>query len=59
MQAKILEGKMAAFFKEQVLLDQPFIKNPDLTIRQLIENATQKFGEKIVVSQMTRFSVGR
>lgn len=59
MQAKILEGKMAAFFKEQVLLDQPFIKNSDLTIRQLIENATQKFGEKIVVSQMTRFSVGR
>lgn len=59
MQAKILEGKMAAFFKEQVLLDQPFIKNPDLTIKQLIENATQKFGEKIVVSQMTRFSVGR
>jgi elongation factor Ts len=59
MQEKILSGKMDAFFKEKVLLDQPFIKNPDLTIRQLVENAIQKFGEKIVVSQMTRFGVHR
>ncbi len=59
MQAKILEGKLAAYFSERVLLDQPFIKNPDLTIRQLIENATQKFGEKIAVSEMSRLSVSR
>ncbi len=59
MQEKILQGKLDAFFKEQVLLEQPFIKNPDLTIKQLIENAIQKFGEKIVVSNFTRFSIGR
>lgn len=59
MQEKILQGKMDAFFKEQVLLDQPFIKNPELTIRQLIENAIQKFGEKIIVARMARFAVGR
>lgn len=59
MQAKILEGKLASYFSERVLMDQPFIKNPDLTIRQLIENATQKFGEKIAVSEMSRISVSR
>ncbi len=59
MQAKILEGKLASYFSERVLLDQPFIKNPDLTIRQLIESATQKFGEKIAVSEMSRISVSR
>lgn len=59
MKAKILEGKLASYFSERVLMDQPFIKNPDLTIRQLIENATQKFGEKIAVSEMSRISVSR
>lgn len=59
MQAKILEGKLASYFSERVLMDQPFIKNPDLTVRQLIENATQKFGEKIAVSEMSRISVSR
>ncbi len=59
MQEKILQGKLDAYFKEKVLLDQPFVKNPELTIRQLIENATQKFGEKIVVSHFSRFSVSR
>lgn len=59
MQEKILQGKLDAYFKEKVLLDQPFIKNPELTIQQMIENATQKFGEKIVVSHFSRFSVSR
>ena len=38
------------------LLEQPFIKNPDLTIANLITNAIQKFGEKIEVVKITRFS---
>jgi elongation factor Ts len=58
MQAKILDGKMAAYFGEQVLLNQPFIKNPDLTIQALIDNAIQKFGEKIEVARFTRLAVG-
>lgn len=59
LQEKILQGKLDAFFKEQVLLEQPFIKNQDLTIKQLIENAIQKFGEKIEVSHMARFTTLR
>src|SRR3989344_4064881 len=49
MQDKILEGKLATYFSEMVLLDQPFIKSPDMTIQTLIENAIQKFGEKIAI----------
>ncbi|HMO78201.1 MAG TPA: elongation factor Ts [Candidatus Paceibacterota bacterium] len=57
MQAKILEGKMSAYFKEQILLEQPFIKNPDTTISEMISGAVQKFGENVSVAQITRVSV--
>ncbi len=57
MQAKILEGKLNSYFADKILLEQPFIKNPELTINQLIQNAIQKFGEKIEVAKFTRFSV--
>ncbi|HEY4503689.1 MAG TPA: elongation factor Ts [Candidatus Paceibacterota bacterium] len=57
MQDKILEGKLATYFSEMVLLDQPFIKSPDMTIQTLIENAIQKFGEKIAIVRFNRFSV--
>lgn len=57
MKAKIMEGKLSSYFGEKVLLEQPFIKNPDLTINSLIQNAIQKFGEKIEVSRFVRFSV--
>ena len=57
MKAKILEGKLASYWSERVLLDQPFIKNPDLKIRNLIESAIQKFGEKIELSRFTRYSI--
>jgi len=54
---KILEGKLNAYFSEQVLLDQPFIKNPDITIQGLIDQAVQKFGEKTAVGRFKRFKV--
>ncbi|MEZ4195160.1 MAG: elongation factor Ts [Candidatus Paceibacterota bacterium] len=57
MQAKIVEGKMSSYFKEQILLEQPFIKNPDTTIGEMITGAVQKFGENVVVSKISRFSV--
>lgn len=57
MQEKILEGKMTAYFKEQILLEQDFIKNPDTTVRDLISGAVQKFGENITVAQISRLSV--
>lgn len=56
MQDKIMEGKLAAYFAELVLLDQPFIKNPELTIQALIDNHVQKFGEKIAIARYTRFN---
>ncbi|MEK7170558.1 MAG: elongation factor Ts [Patescibacteria group bacterium] len=58
MQEKILEGKRNSFFNEKILLEQPFIKNPDQTVRNLIENAIQRFGEKIEVSRFTRYAAG-
>lgn len=57
MQDKILEGKLATYFGEMVLMNQPFIKNPEMTIEALIAAAVQKFGEKIAVARFTRFAV--
>jgi elongation factor Ts len=57
MQAKILEGKLNTYFADMVLLNQPFIKNPELTIEGLIAAAVQKFGEKIEVARFDRFAV--
>ncbi len=57
MKEKILEGKLQAYFKDRALLEQSFIKNPELTIRDLIEQATQKFGEKIEIVKFTRFAL--
>jgi len=57
LQEKILEGKLNSYFKDKILLEQSFIKNPDSTIKNLIESATQKFGEKIEIIRFIRFSV--
>jgi elongation factor Ts len=57
MKAKILEGKLAAYFRDQILLEQPFIKNPDTTIGEMVSGAVQKFGENIRVASFNRVSV--
>jgi elongation factor Ts len=57
MQAKILEGKLASYFQEQVLLDQPCIKDETKKVRDLLNEATQKFGERIEISRFARLSV--
>lgn len=57
MQAKILEGKMASYFKEQILMEQDFIKNPETTIGEMISGAVQKFGENVSIAQISRLSV--
>ena len=56
MKEKILNGKLDAFFKERILIEQDFIKDPSITINILIQNAIQKFGEKIEVARFVRFS---
>ncbi len=57
MKEKILAGKVAAYFKERVLLEQPYIKNEEQTVSELLSSAIQKFGEKIDIGQYTRFAV--
>lgn len=57
MQVKIMEGKLAAYFRDQILLEQPFIKNPDTTIGEMISGAVQKFGENISIVRYHRASV--
>jgi len=55
---KILEGKLEKFYKENVLLEQPFIKNPELTIQDLLNELITKTGEKIVIKRFCRFQIG-
>jgi elongation factor Ts len=57
MQEKILEGKLNSYFKDQILLEQPFIKNPETTIGEMVQGAIQKFGENITISEIRRMSV--
>lgn len=57
MRAKIVEGKLDAFLKEKVLLEQPFVKNGDITVQGLLDEATQKFGERVEIADIARFSV--
>ena len=55
---KIVEGKLNKFFKESTLLAQPFVKDPDKTIEQLITETSAKTGEKIEVARFYRIKVG-
>ena len=59
MKAKILEGKLNAYFKEKVLLEQEYIKNPEITVTGLIEAFIQKFGERTEIGRFTRIGVGQ
>jgi len=56
MQEKILEGKMASYFKDQVLLNQSYIRDDSKTIQDLLNEASQKFGERVEISKFARFS---
>jgi len=56
MRAKILEGKLASYFSDQVLLEQSFIKDESKTVHDLLNEATQKFGERVEISRFARLS---
>lgn len=56
---KALQGKLDTYFAEQVLLRQPFVKNPDMTVGDLVKSAVQKFGENIELVRYSRFAVGK
>ena len=55
---KIVEGKMAKFYEEVCLLDQPFIKDQNVSIKELIAQKVAKLGENITVRRYARFKVG-
>lgn len=55
---KIAEGKLEKFYKDVCLLEQPFVKNPDITIEKLVTEAVVKLGENITVRRFVRYKVG-
>ncbi len=56
--AKIVDGKLDKYYSTVCLLEQGFIKNPDLTIKELIASKIAEIGENIVIRRFTRYSVG-
>jgi len=55
---KIVEGKVDKYYGTVCLMEQPFIKNPDLTISDLVKAKITELGENIVVRRFTRYLVG-
>ena len=55
---KIVEGKMKKFYSEVCLLEQSYVKNPDNTIQDLVNDLMAKTGENIVISRFARFQLG-
>lgn len=56
MQEKILQGKMDSYFQDQVLMNQPYIKDDSKKVKDLITEASQKFGERVEITKFARFS---
>ena len=55
---KIVEGKLGSFYSQIVLVDQPSVRDPDVTVAQMIAQVSAKTGENITVSRFARFKVG-
>ncbi|HEX8692156.1 MAG TPA: translation elongation factor Ts [Longimicrobium sp.] len=55
---KIVDGKLEKFYAESALLEQPFVKNPDITVGQLVTEVSGRTGEKIEVRRFTRYALG-
>ena len=55
---KIVDGKLDKYYSTVCLLDQGFIKNPDVTIKDLLSSKIAELGENIVIRRFTRYSVG-
>jgi elongation factor Ts len=56
--AKIVEGKLEAFYRDHVLLDQPFVKDDAKTVQQLLDETSAKVGEKVAVRRFVRYKLG-
>ena len=55
---KIAEGKLNKFFKESCLMNQPYVKDPNMTITDYLNEVIAKTGEKITIKRFARFQVG-
>jgi elongation factor Ts len=55
---KIVEGKLASFYEQTVLLDQPSIRDPKTTVTQMIAATIAKLGENVTIARFCRFKVG-
>ena len=56
--AKIVEGKLNKFFKETCLLLQPYVRDPDITVEDLLNELIAKIGENITIRRFVRFQTG-
>ena len=55
---RIVEGRLEKFYRQVCLMEQPFVKDEDKTVRDLITDAIAKFGENIVLRRFVRYEVG-
>lgn len=55
---KIVSGKMEKIYSQVCLMEQPFIKNPDLSVKDIVTEAIAKMGENIIVRRFSRFGIG-
>jgi elongation factor Ts len=55
---KMVEGKLAKYYEEACLMEQPFVKNPDIKVKDLVAEAVAKMGENVVVKRFSRFVLG-
>jgi len=55
---KIVEGKMSKFFKDNCLLNQPYVRDPDLSVEDLLNELIAKIGENISIRRFVRFQTG-
>jgi elongation factor Ts len=56
--AKIVEGKINKFYAETTLLGQQYVKNPDITIQDLLNDLIAKTGENIIINRFVRYQLG-
>lgn len=56
---KIVEGKLGKFYKEVCLLEQPYIKNDKISVKELLASHISKFGENVKVRRFARFELGK
>ena len=56
---KIIEGKLKKFFTDVCLLNQPYVRDPDLTIQHILNELKAKTGENIIIKRFVRFQLGQ